>query len=154
MQNSQFVLNHKGLKVGIHYFDFHIDNSFFEQFEGSEICEADVNVHLILEKRSQFMELKFELNGVVGVSCDRCLDLVSLPVCDSSLLLVKFGEETQDGDEYLVLSQAEDTLDVSQFIYEYAHLFMPLRRVHPENEKGQNTCNKDMMNTLGQYLVN
>lgn len=153
IQNKQFVLNHRGLKPGIYHYDFQVDDAFFEQVEGSEIEKAHFSVHLTLHRKSQFMELEFLLDGEVKVPCDRCLDLVTIPIHGSHLLVVRFGEETQPDDEVVVISQFEERFDVSQFIYEYAHFGLPLRRVHPDDAEGNSTCNPEMLAKLGQYLI-
>lgn len=153
IQNKQFVLNHKGLKPGIYHYDFQVDDDFFAQVEGSEIEKAHFSVHLTLHRKSQFMELEFLLDGVVEVPCDRCLELVSLPILGSHLLVVKFGEEKNTEDEVIVISQYEETFDVSQFIYEFAHFRLPLRRVHPNDAEGSSTCNPVMIAALEKYLV-
>lgn len=153
IQNKQFVLNHKGLKPGTYHYDFQVDDAFFEHVEGSEIEKAHFSVHLTLHKKSQFMELEFLLDGVVKVPCDRCLDLVALPIHGAHLLVVRFGEETQTDDEVIVISPFEERFDVSQFIYEYAHFGLPLRRIHPDDAEGMSTCNPEMLEALGRYLV-
>ncbi|NJN33387.1 MAG: hypothetical protein HC817_03165 [Saprospiraceae bacterium] len=43
---KEFSIPIKGLKTGVHEFNFHIEKSFFEQFEGSAIQDGDFQVHL------------------------------------------------------------------------------------------------------------
>ena len=100
------------------------------------------------------MEVQFLLKGVATVICDRCLDPVDLPVEYDGKIYVKFGEETVEQDEnLLILSRAEDELDVSQYLYEFAHLSLPLKRVHVADETGKNGCNPEMLAKLREYLI-
>jgi uncharacterized metal-binding protein YceD (DUF177 family) len=99
------------------------------------------------------LEFDFILKGSVIVTCDRCLDDLEVPVDFSSKLFVKFGDTTEEQtDEIIVLSHAEHELDISQYIYEFAHLSLPFKRVHPD-KKGKSTCNKEMLKKLDEYII-
>lgn len=152
--NRQFVIPFKGLKVGKHDFVFEIGNKFFDDFEGSEISNGTLQVQVILEKRPSMLEFDFILKGSVIVTCDRCLDDLEVPIDFSSKLFVKFGDTTEEQtDEIIVLSHAEHELDVMQYIYEFAHLSLPFKRVHPNDKKGKSTCNKEMLKKLDEYII-
>ncbi len=103
------------------------------------------------------MELDFALAGMAEVSCDRCLDPLKLDIELETKMYVHFGNHVSEGDEddsdVMVLSHDEEQLDIAQFIYEYAHLSLPARRVHPDDKTGKSTCNEYMIQKLNQYLV-
>ena len=50
-------------------------------------------------------------------------------------------------EEVIVVSTKEYELDVSQFIYEYISLQLPMRNVHDEEENGQ-TCDPEILKAL------
>jgi uncharacterized protein len=153
--NLQFVIPFKGLKVGQHEFVSDVDDAFFESFEGSEVTKGDVHVEIILIKRENLLEFDFSLTGNVNIICDRCLDEFSLPIEYETKLFVKFGENFEEQtDEIIILSFAEHEIDLSQYIYEFICLSLPYRRVHPDDENGNSTCNKEMISKLNQYIVN
>ena len=152
--NRQFVIPFKGLKTGKHGFVFNINDKFFDDFEGSEITKAKVYVNIDLIKVVNMIELEFRLKGSVIVTCDRCLDEFEMPVEYDTKLYVKFGDITEEQtDEVVILSYAEGELDITQYIYEYIHLSLPYKRVHPNDEKGRSTCNKDMLKRLNEYAI-
>jgi len=152
--NRQFVIPFKGLGVGKHDFEYDIDDAFFDGFEGSEITRGNVHVEVELEKKATMLEFYFGLSGTVTVLCDRCLDDLQMDIDYESELFVKFGDETEEqSDEIIVLSHKEFELDIAQFIYEFAHLSLPIKRVHPDDKKGKSTCNQEMLKKLDQYLV-
>lgn len=154
-RQSQYVIAYKGLKDGLHLFDFKVDDLFFESFEESEIEKGDVNIHVSLNKKPTILEFLFEIDGRVTVSCDRCLDPVELEIEYEAPLYVKFGEEThEETDELYVISEQETEIDLAQFIYEFVHLSLPYRRVHPDDENGNSTCNKEMLKRLEELSVN
>jgi len=143
--------------LGSHVFDWTIGSSFFALYEMSEINDANIEVQLTLVKHSSFLELRFVLNGRAEVSCDRCLDPLKLDIASEAQMFVRFGEQVgeddSEGNDVIVLPYDEDRLDVSQYLYEYAHLSLPIRRVHPEDANGHSACNAEMIQKLEQYLV-
>ena len=152
-----YTILFKGLSLGKHVYDWTIDGGFFKSYEMSEISDACIQVQLTLVKRSRFLELHFALNGWVEVSCDRCLDPLKLDLMSEAEMYVKFddhgGKDTSDELDVIVLSYDDDRLDVAQYLYEYAHLNLPLRRIHPDDAQGRSTCNAEMIRKLEQYLV-
>jgi len=147
----------KGLSLGSHVLDWTIDGGFFAMYERSEINDASIDVQLTLMKHSRFLELHFVLAGWAEVNCDRCLDPLKLEIASDARLFVNFGghdgEDEPDEDDVIVLPYGEERLDVAQYLYEYAHLSLPIRKVHPEDANGQSACNAVMINKLNQYLV-
>jgi uncharacterized protein len=152
--NRQFVIPFKGLKTGKHDFVFDIDDKFFDDFEQSEVTRGNMHVEVILDKKINMLELNFMLQGYVVVTCDRCLDDLELPVNYKTALYVNFGDVTEEQtDEIIVLSRNEFELDIAQYLYEYVHLALPYKRIHPDNVKGQSTCNKEMLKKIEEHLI-
>ena len=152
-----YIILFKGLSLGEHIFEWTIDSGFFAMYEMSEISDASVSVQLTMTKHNRFLELNFVMDGWVEVSCDRCLDPLKLNMASEAQMIVRFGEhhsdDDTDNDDVIVLSQGEDRLNVAQYLYEFAHLNLPLRRVHPDDANGQSSCNADMLRKLNEYLI-
>ena len=152
-----YSISFRGLSLGSHVFDWTIDDKFFVLYEMSEISDAHINVQATLVKHASFLELNFVLEGWAEVNCDRCLYPVKLDITSDAQLFVKFGEHTDEAEsednDIVVLSYDEDQLDVAQYLYEYAHLSLPIRRVHPNDADRRSTCNEEMIRKLEQYLV-
>ena len=78
------------------------------------------------------------------VACDRCGDDVSLPIRTAISQSVKFGAEPVSGEEVVVSAEDEretvylpedgDELDMSQTVYDFACLALPMRKVHKDGE--------------------
>lgn len=142
----------KGLKEGNHEFDFCIGKSFFENFENSLVEDGNIQIKLILEKRSSFMTLEISVSGEVILNCDRCLELYAQPIENTGKLYIKFGENREDnGDDIIWLLPGEYQFNAAQLIYEYVATAVPLRHVHPRNENGKRTCNPQMVEKLKEY---
>jgi uncharacterized metal-binding protein YceD (DUF177 family) len=147
---KEYNLPFLGLKIGNHEYDFTLTKAFFEAFEYSEIEESNIAVTLKLEKQASMMILDFHLSGTVNVPCDRCGDQIAHPLVATYRLIVKFGQETgSTDDEVYILGPAEHEIDVSQFLYEYAHLSIPQKRAHARIEE----CNQEVLKALEKYRV-
>jgi len=140
-----FVIPFSGLKVGNHPYTFEIEDKFFEHFEYSEIKKGKVHVDCILEKQPRMMVFHFKLNGELRVTCDRCGDEFDLPVEGTQQLIVKYGaDHVEESEDILVITEKENELDLSQFLYEYVHLLVPFRKVHDTDEDGNSMCNPEV----------
>ena len=143
-----------GLKEGRYTYEFTIGNEFFEAFEGSEIRRGELMAEVILEKCTAHLQLDIEINGKVEVMCDRCLDQFYMPVSSTNRLIVKQGKEWEETDpDMIVMPLDEHEIDLSQFIYEYIHLALPIKRIHPEDSKGRSECNPEMIRRLKDHLI-
>ena len=144
----QYAIPFKGLKEGKHDYNFVVDNSFFEQFESSEVKRGVVNVQVELIKHSQFLELQFDINGKITVNCDRCLEPFVTRITHQAMLYIRFGDKTlEQSDDLLILADSENEVHLDQLFYEYIHLALPIQRIHPEFD-GISGCNPEMMEKL------
>lgn len=146
---TKYNIEFKGLKEGLHEYEFEIDNKFFEHFNEGLVEKGDVTVKVKLEKRSAFLKLYLFISGWLELTCDRCLDEYQQEIELETELFVKYGEEKEfeDGDDVIWVLPEEHYLNLAHTIYEYVALSIPLSHVHP-NETGENSCNKEMLDRL------
>jgi uncharacterized metal-binding protein YceD (DUF177 family) len=143
-----------GLKEGHHTFEFEIDKEFFEKFEESEVKEGSLIATVDMDKRTSHADLTIRISGRVKICCDRCLDIFSYPVDCSNRLLVKFGKSLEDADpDVISVSADEHELDLKQHLYEFIHLALPIRRVHPDDLDGKSTCDPVMLKKLEELII-
>ena len=148
---KQFVIPFSGLKAGNYTFTFEIDDRFFEHFEYSEIKHGRIHVDVVLERQQRMMVFNFLIAGNVILPCDRCGEIFSQPVDGEEKLIVKFGpEHEEESEDILVITEDEHELDLSQYIYEYIHLLLPLRKVHGTDEQGNSLCDPDVINRISE----
>jgi len=149
---KHFVIPFRGLKPGIHQFDYHIDKRFFESFEYAEVNNGNVKVDVELTLQERMLIFDFEIIGSVEVKCDRCLGQLNHNIAGKERLFVKFGEDwEEESDDVLVIPEGEYQFDISKYIYEYIILLLPMQRIHPDDENGDTTCDKEMVNRLGHH---
>lgn len=150
---SKYNIEFKGLNEGAHDFEFEIDNTFFEHFENSLVDNGDVTVKVLLEKRSAFIKIQLKIKGWLELICDRCLDSYQQKIKSKTELFVKFGEKKfEEGENLIWVLPEEHHIDLTQTIYEYITLSIPLRHVHPKNRDGKRECNKEMLKNLKNYM--
>ena len=142
-----YDLEYKGLNEGQHEFNFEVHETFFEHFEQGLVDVGNVVVKVILEKRSAFLKLYFNLSGWVELTCDRCLDNYRQVINHKSTFFVKFGENEYEDDEIIWVLPDEHRINLAQLIYEYIILSIPIRHVHPEEKM----CNAKMLDTLKKH---
>jgi uncharacterized protein len=148
---KQFVIPFGGLKPGVHQFSFEVDDLFFEQFEHSEIKKGKVTVKIAFGREEKMLILNFDISGNVEVPCDRCYESFLLPFSGQERLIVKFGNSFhEENEEVLIIPTGETQIDVSSFIYEFVHLLIPFRRVHPEDENGNSLCDPEIIKRIDE----
>ncbi len=152
---KEYIIQFVGLSAGTHLYDFNIGEKFFKSFDYSEIKQASILVKLALLKQSTMMVFQFEISGTVKAVCDRCAAEFDLPISGNYKLIVKVGgsETGDEDDDIITIAANEHELDLSQFLYEYIALSVPIKRVHPDNLKGESTCDKEMLKKLNDFLI-
>jgi uncharacterized protein len=149
--NSQdkYCIPFKGLKPGVHPFDFEVGDTFFDLFPESQIHKGAVSVHVKFEKEERMLVLNFTLEGIAVVPCDRCNEPMQVKISGTERLIMKFGEEYQEqSDEVLIIPEMSHQVDLAPFIYEYIHLLLPMRKVHGEDAAEGSTCDPEVIKKL------
>ena len=151
-----YIIPLNGWAAGEREYRWRADIKFFQKFDNAEILDADVEVVAKAVKSGHYIGVDLDVQGNVTVPCDRCLEDLTLPVEAHPSFSVKFGgavsseEEMREGSrEILFLDSADTDLDLSQVIYDYVCLSLPMQRVHAEGE-----CNPDTVKFLCQEPVN
>ncbi len=143
-----------GLKPELHHFNFELDASFFSHFEGSQVTQGKVFIDLAFDKKDRLFVLNFDVSGSVGTDCDRCGQPFELPIHGNYTLFVKVGdkrEEDADNDDVIWIAESESVLDVSEMIYEFVHLSIPIKRAHPLDRNGIPGCDPEIIKLLGTH---
>ena len=152
MMSGLYKIPLHGLKEGLHEYNFEIGKRFFEQFEDSEIKEGELVAVASLAKRSTHMDLILNIQGRVMISCDRCLEMFSQEIISENRLLIKVGKRWDDDDpDLLTIPTDEIELDLAQYLYEFIHLALPIKRIHPDNADGTTSCNPDMLKKIHEH---
>ena len=143
-----------GLKPGIHEFEYNIDDKFFIAYQEQDFKKCSAQVKLTLDKKSGFMLLKFEVGGRLEAPCDRCGNDLPLELWDEFNIVVKMvddpdvmNDQEEDPDVYYI-SKGASLLHISDWIYEFINLSIPMQRMCSEDEIGGPQCNKEVLEKL------
>lgn len=154
-----FEIAFVGLKPGVHEFEYQLDDKFFIEKAAEDFTNADTTVKLSVEKNTGFMLLKFEVGGNAIVSCDRCGNPLKMDLWDEFNMLVKLvdnpdemNEQEEDPDVWYI-SRTESHLNVSDWVYEFVMLSVPMQRMCSKEEMGGPQCNNEVLEKLKQMEV-
>jgi len=143
------LLDLKGIRAEEEKASYLLGTDFFAGRDESPIKDGNVRVDVLVKKVAGDFKLTFSSQGSVVVTCDRCLDDLSVPVDAESSLVVKFGPEYRDdGDDVVIVDEKEGTLDLADLLYQLVALELPLQHMHAEGE-----CNPDMLNVLKAHSM-
>ncbi len=138
----------KDLKEPQARYQWTVDQDFFAVVEGDEVQKGKVDVNLIVSKASSLYRLDFSVTGTVVVTCDRCLDDMTLEIENSGELKVKLGVDFGDDGDVVVVPEEQGFVNVAWYIYEFIALAIPIKHVHAPGK-----CNKGMMEKLDELTV-
>jgi uncharacterized metal-binding protein YceD (DUF177 family) len=151
-KTKEYVIPFVGLKLGKHKFEYQINNAFFEIFDYNEFQNSDIKVNVVLDKKSNLLEISFKHQGTINVPCDLTSEDFDLPVKGKIKLIVRFGDSyNNDNEELLILPFGEFEIDLAQYIYEMIVLSIPLRRVHPGIKDG--SLNTEALTKLKELTI-
>jgi uncharacterized metal-binding protein YceD (DUF177 family) len=154
-----FEIAFVGLKPGVHEFEYQLDDKFFIEKGAEDFTNADTTVKLSVEKNTGFMLLKFEVGGNAIVSCDRCGNPLKMDLWDEFNMLVKLVDnpdemnEQEEDPDVCYISRTESHLNVSDWIYEFVMLSVPMQRMCSKEEMGGPQCNNEVLEKLKQMEV-
>lgn len=144
---QSIIIPLKGLKNGGEPFVFEIDGTFFQAFGNGRIKDADCTVRVEVERQSTLLRIRSRVGGFVVVECDRCLEDLTLKVDVDRVLTAGIGivevDDTANEENVVLIDSSDAELDISQFVYDYICLSLPLVMVHPAGK-----CNPDMIRRM------
>lgn len=144
---ASYKLPLKSLSLGIQQFSYRLGDAEFVIEEPSDVKRADVAVTLEVERKSEdIFVLRFDFNGSITITCDRCLDDMDLPVETDYEISVKMGDAYDDSrDNVLVVPSHWRELDLLPLMRDTVLLTIPIKHVHADGE-----CNEAMMKKLSE----
>jgi uncharacterized metal-binding protein YceD (DUF177 family) len=157
MKNSRvFEIAWQGLKLGEHKLQFDLDDKFLIwKHPETEYKQLNVQINVTFDKQVNFFMFHFNIDGSLLVPCDRCGDEFELSLWDEFDLLVKLNdaedeEQIEEEADVVFISRSETVLDISDWLYEFLMLSIPLQKIHPQDANGNETCNPDVLAFLEQ----
>lgn len=150
---AQFNIKFVHLKPGRYTYNFSVGNEFFDKFDYSLVDKADIQVHCTMVKEKEtLLHFQFEMDGLLTLNCDRCLDEFDFPIHSVENLTVKITDnpdtETENNEEeedLVALPSDAMAFNVAKPIFDYLNLTKPMK---PSCETVNKACNKEMIDIL------
>lgn len=147
---GKFIIPLKDLEDKLTDYEYHLDEEFFKSIDQEEILSGDLDARVYVKKTVDAFELDIEIDGDIVVTCQRCLDELTLPIYTEEHLVVRYGDDkTAETDELVIIPESEGVIDMSWYLYEFIGLNIPILPVHEEGE-----CNEQMEELLEKYSPN
>lgn len=145
MNKSQtFGIEIAALANGSHAFDYLMHDDFFASIEQDIISKGNVFTDVLLEKTDLYIKAKFMSKGSVELICDRTLLPFNYFIETQNTLTFNFSDRNEEINEELVLIRRDTTvLEVSNYIYEFIILAIPLKKIHPDYKRKDEDENND-----------
>lgn len=152
-----FEINHTSLGLGQHSFIFDLENDFFEKYTYSEFFGGKLNANVLLNKKTNFMELSIKLEGSISVLCDRCSVEYNHPFLSHTFWVVKQNlvqsddEGSEDEPEILILEKNQNSIPLDNVFFEQIVVNLPFRKIGCEVLKNDTICDKTVLGYIENY---
>jgi uncharacterized metal-binding protein YceD (DUF177 family) len=150
---KEYKIPHAGLKKEIHEFTYELTEKFFSSFENSQIEKCNIQVHITFDKRQEPYIIDVDLEGTVFTECDRCTATIPISIHSSFTVYANYtvDEALKELDEVEIIYIARDDqdIDITQFLYDYVHLAIPIHRIC-DNPGKTEYCDKEIVRLLDE----
>ena len=125
------------LNEGLYNLSFDVGDDFFSEFEDNDIVtKGELLANVLLKKETGLIEVLFDINGKVELTCDRSLEKFDHSLQTSQTIVYKYGaEEKEVNEEIYIITRDTPKINLAQLIYEFILLAIPLKKIHPDHWK-------------------
>jgi len=142
---DKYIVDLQRFQLGETELEYVLDEGFFQAQEGV-ILGGNVRANIRVEVRKNGYMLVLHAEGDVIVTCDRCLDEMTLPIDVEDELQVKIGVGEND-ESTIWLQEGEERVDMGWLLYETIVINLPMIHRHQDGE-----CNPHMQELLQAHI--
>lgn len=146
--SAPYTLRLTGMRDIPTEYDFQLDNAYFEAVADKDIVGGEVAVHIDIALYDEGATLSIHLKGGILTTCNRCLAPMTIAIEADEQLKVVFGEEYDDDGERVTIDERCGTLDMTNLLYEFVAIQIPIQHTHPEGG-----CDEKMIGILDGLMV-
>ena len=143
---SEYTLPFEGLKLGVHEYEFRLDETFFARETHGFVEKGELDLKFTLEKKERMMLANFKFKGFVVKPCDLCTEDVNVPLKGEFDVIYKFGEEESEDENLIMVASNEFEIDIAPLCAEFIAIMMPNKIIHPDNG-----CDEEMLDLIDKY---
>jgi uncharacterized protein len=152
---NDYKIKLSGIQHGQNSFLFEIKDQFFESFILSEVKYTEIIATALIDKDNDKLTLSLKVEGKINkLLCDICTEEISVNIFAGTNVIIKTtNKNLTSTDEIFYIRSDENAIDLEQLIFELIILNLPKKRQHPLNDKGEITCDKEMLKLIEKYTV-
>ena len=136
-------------------YEFEVDDSFFSHFEYGEIGKGNLLAKVGVVYSSRQVEINLSLKGNLELICDRCLETFIKALDANYVIYGKYGDVSEQDDiDVLWIPEDKHYIDLVPVLFDYINLSLPIKRIHPDDEEGNSSCNIEMIERLNEMGIN
>ncbi len=149
-EQNQYSIDIYGLDNKSYEFDYELGPAFFEEMPQDLVQKGHFGVHLVLDKSSTMIHLRFKIRGTVELLCDRSLEPFDEPVDTEGVIILKFGDHDEElTEEIFIINRNTTRINVAGYIFEFIALSLPMKKIHPDlREQSSEDTDDDTNETL------
>jgi uncharacterized metal-binding protein YceD (DUF177 family) len=108
------------------------DDAFFAAFEQDWVEKGKFSATVDLTKSALMIQIQLKITGTIELTCDRSLERFDSPLEINEKLIFKYSDHNEDmGDNLFLLDRKEPKLNLSQDIFDFIALAVPMKKLHP-----------------------
>lgn len=149
---ANYILPIGGLDIGIHRYDFKLDDFFLQQCEDSPYKEADVDFEVDVDRRANMVVLNVSMQGLVRCTCDRCIAPINLPIQSEHRVILKEkeGMEAASEDDIIYIEPGLKQFSIAPLLYDIFVLAIPIKKIYDCETQIPRPCDMVVLNRLDE----
>jgi uncharacterized metal-binding protein YceD (DUF177 family) len=145
---DEYIIRPEGLKVGLHEFNFVLNDEFFSDWGEMDFSNANIIADVVLNKENSLLTFEISMNGVLSFPCDLCVESYVQDVHSKNTIFFKYGDKSESTEDVVFISKEENSVDLKQYFYEFLILSLSSKRTCKESVIEQNVCNEEVLKIL------
>ncbi|MCZ2476401.1 DUF177 domain-containing protein [Aquirufa ecclesiirivi] len=113
-------------------YSFEGGDEFLKAFEQEWVQKGKFQAEIELSKSATMIQVLMKIKGYLNLICDRSNEEFEFLIDIQEKLIYKYGDHFEDlGDNLFMIDRKEPKLDLSQDLYDFIALQVPMKKLHP-----------------------
>lgn len=105
---------------------------------------GELTADVSLQKSESMIQMTFNVEGTIELTCDRSLDLFDQPISFENTMIYKFGEEEKElSEDVMIILNNTQTINIADLLFEFIGLQVPMKKLHPRFQEEEEEDDDD-----------
>jgi len=105
---------------------------------------GELTADVSLQKSESMIQMTFNVEGTIELTCDRSLDLFDQPISFENTMIYKFGEEEKElSEDVMIILNDTQTINIADLLFEFIGLQVPMKKLHPRFQEEEEEDDDD-----------